>query len=197
MVTLLAAPLWLLVAAIVALLVRVAVGSPVIFRQRRPGRDERQFELMKFRSMTDARDASGDLRPDGDRLTRFGQFLRATSLDELPELFNVLRGEMSLVGPRPLLVRYLPLYSQAHRMRHSVAPGITGLAQVSGRNALSWEQRFDLDVEYARTNSVVLDLRILCRTIATVLGRRGIAAAGEATMSEFTGYDRNASLTSS
>jgi lipopolysaccharide/colanic/teichoic acid biosynthesis glycosyltransferase len=171
----------------VALLVRFRLGTPVLFRQPRPGLHARPFLLLKFRTMTEARDDRGDLRPDVERVTPFGRALRATSLDELPELLNVLRGEMSLVGPRPLLVRYLPRYSAHHARRHDVRPGITGLAQVSGRNALSWDARLDRDVEYVARISLPLDSCILLRTLWVVLRREGISALGEATMGEFTG----------
>jgi sugar transferase EpsL len=184
----LSAPLWLLVLLVLAVLVRVRLGSPVLFRQERPGLHGRPFDLLKFRTMTDERDAAGALLPDADRLTAFGRRLRGTSLDELPELLNVLRGDMSLVGPRPLLMRYLPRYSERHRRRHDVRPGLTGLAQVSGRNALAWADRFDLDVQYVENCSVMMDVRILMRTVGGVVSRSGISAAGEATMSEFTGY---------
>ncbi len=172
---------------VLALLVRVWLGSPVLFRQVRPGRGGRIFKMWKFRTMTDARDAEGRLLPDSVRLTPFGRWLRATSLDELPELWNVLRGDMSLVGPRPLLVEYLPLYSPEQARRHEVRPGITGWAQINGRNALSWEEKFRLDVWYVDHRSFLLDLRILVRTVAKVFVREGIAAAGEATMPRFTG----------
>jgi lipopolysaccharide/colanic/teichoic acid biosynthesis glycosyltransferase len=181
----LTAPLWLPVLAVVALLVRWKLGSPVFFRQARPGYRERIFELIKFRTMTDARDVAGRLLPDSERLTPFGRWLRATSLDELPELLNVLRGEMSLVGPRPLLVEYLPRYSPEQRRRHDVLPGLTGWCQVNGRNALSWEQKFELDVWYVDHRSLWLDLRILVMTIWQVLARRGISASNHATMPEF------------
>jgi lipopolysaccharide/colanic/teichoic acid biosynthesis glycosyltransferase len=184
-----AAPLWVPALGVVALLVRRRLGTPVLFRQRRPGLHGRPFELRKFRTMTDARDASGRLLPDAERLTPFGRWLRSTSLDELPELVNVLRGEMSLVGPRPLLEAYLPLYSERHALRHAVPPGLTGLAQVSGRNALTWPERFDLDVRYAETNSLAADVAILWRTVRAVVRREGISAAGDATMYAFTGYD--------
>lgn len=187
---LLAAPIWVPLLAVVALIVRLRLGSPVFFAQERPGRNERPFVLVKFRTMTDARDSSGTLLPDADRLTSFGHALRATSLDELPELWTVLRGDMSLVGPRPLLTRYLPRYSQRHRRRHEARPGITGLAQVSGRNAITWRQKLDLDVEYVDRCSLDLDLRILWRTLRSVVHREGISAEGEATMPEFTGYDQ-------
>lgn len=184
-VVILAAPFWLPILAIVAILVRIKLGSPVFFRQKRPGRGAQIFEMIKFRTMTDARDAAGQLLPDAVRLTPFGKFLRATSLDELPELLNVLRGDMSLVGPRPLLVQYLPRYSPRQARRHEVRPGITGLAQVKGRNALSWEEKFEWDVRYAEQQSLLLDLLILCLTVKTVLVREGISAQGDATMPEF------------
>ncbi len=183
-----AAPLWVPLLAAVAAVVRLRLGSPVLFRQERPGLGERPFRLVKFRTMTGARDARGALLPDAERLTPFGRWLRATSLDELPELWNVLRGDMSLVGPRPLLPRYLPRYSARHRERHRVRPGLTGLAQVSGRNALTWPEKFDLDVEYVRRCSLALDAAILARTARGVLRREGIAAPGESTMPEFLGY---------
>jgi lipopolysaccharide/colanic/teichoic acid biosynthesis glycosyltransferase len=184
-VVILAAPFWLPILAIVAILVRIKLGSPVFFRQKRPGRGAQIFEMIKFRTMTDARDAAGQLLPDAVRLTPFGKFLRATSLDELPELLNVLRGDMSLVGPRPLLVQYLPRYSPRQARRHEVRPGITGLAQVKGRNALSWEEKFEWDVRYVEQQSLLLDLLILCLTVKTVLVREGISAQGDATMPEF------------
>jgi sugar transferase EpsL len=184
---LLTAPVWIPVLLVVALLVRVKLGSPVLFRQKRPGKDDRIFELIKFRTMTDARDATGALLPDAVRLTPFGKWLRSTSLDELPELLNVLRGDMSLVGPRPLLVQYLDRYSERQRRRHKVRPGLTGLAQVMGRNALSWEEKFELDVLYVEQQSLALDLRILALTVKAVLFRSGISAVGDATMPEFTG----------
>lgn len=168
-------------------LVRRKLGSPVLFRQVRPGLHGRPFMMVKFRTMTDERGADGELLPDAQRLTSFGRFLRATSLDELPELWNVLRGEMSLVGPRPLLMEYLPLYSPEQARRHEVRPGITGWAQVNGRNALSWEDRFKLDVWYIDHRSLWLDLRILWLTVRKVIVREGISAQGEATMPRFTG----------
>jgi lipopolysaccharide/colanic/teichoic acid biosynthesis glycosyltransferase len=188
-VVILTAPLWLPVLGVTALLVRWKLGSPVFFRQKRPGRGERIFDLIKFRTMTDARDATGQLLPDAVRLTPFGQWLRATSLDELSELINVLRGEMSLVGPRPLLVQYLPRYSTEQRRRHEVPPGITGWAQINGRNALSWDEKFRLDVWYVEHQSLWLDVRILAMTVGQVLFRRGISAPGEATMPEFRGRE--------
>lgn len=186
---LLTAPVWLPLLAALAVLVRVKLGAPVLFRQSRPGRGERIFALTKFRTMTEARDAGGALRADADRLTPFGRWLRASSLDELPELLNVLKGEMSLVGPRPLLVQYLPRYSAEQRRRHAVPPGLTGWAQVNGRNALSWEEKFRLDVWYVDHRSFGLDLRILALTVWHVLARKGISAPGEATMPEFRGGD--------
>jgi sugar transferase EpsL len=184
-VVLLTAPLWLPVIGLTALAVRARLGSPVLFRQRRPGLHGRIFELVKFRTMTDERGPDGQLLPDAVRLTRFGRFLRASSLDELPELFNILRGEMGLVGPRPLMVQYLERYSPEQARRHEVLPGITGWAQVNGRNALSWEDRFRMDVWYVDHQSFGLDCRILLLTIWSVLARKGISAPGEATMSEF------------
>lgn len=163
------------------------LGSPVFYRQMRPGLQGRPFQLIKFRTMTDARDSDGLLLLDTDRLTPFGRFLRASSLDELPELINVLKGDMSLVGPRPLLIDYLQLYSPEQARRHEVRPGITGWAQVNGRNALSWEEKFKLDVWYIDHRSLRLDIQILWLTVRKVLAREGISAAGEATMPKFTG----------
>lgn len=151
-------------------LVRVKLGSPVLFRQERPGKDEKIFTLCKFRTMTDEKDENGRLLPDAARLTRFGKFLRATSLDELPELFNILKGDMSVIGPRPLLVSYLPYYSERERLRHSVRPGLTGLAQVSGRNFIDWDKRLEKDVEYVEHLSFGMDLKVLWMTVRTVLG---------------------------
>ena len=172
---------------IVAMLVRILIGAPVIFRQLRPGYKEKPFYLYKFRTMTDARDASGRLLPDSERLTALGRFLRAFSLDEWPELFNILRGEMSLVGPRPLLMEYLPLYSAEQHRRHAVLPGITGWAQVHGRNALDWPARFALDVWYVDHWSLWLDVRILLMTLWKVVLREGISQPGQATTEYFTG----------
>lgn len=180
----------LLPIGLIALLVRWRLGSPVLFCQLRPGRDGRPFEMMKFRTMTDACDAQGELLPDELRLTRFGRFMRASSLDELPELVNVLRGDMSLVGPRPLLMEYLPLYSAEQARRHAVRPGLTGWAQVNGRNALSWEEKFALDCWYVDHQSFWLDLRILLLTVKKVLVREGISAEGDVTMPRFTGSSR-------
>lgn len=155
---------------ILAVLVRVKLGSPILFHQERPGRDEKIFTLCKFRTMTDARDEKGVLLPDSVRLTKFGKFLRATSLDELPELFNILKGDMSIIGPRPLLVSYLPYYTERERLRHSVRPGLTGLAQVSGRNFIDWDRRFQKDVEYVEHLTFGMDLKVLWMTVQTVLG---------------------------
>lgn len=171
----------------IAVLVRTRLGAPVLFRQQRPGLGGEPFELIKFRTMKDARDSEGTLLPDAARLTRFGSFLRSTSLDELPQLWNVLKGEMSLVGPRPLLMDYLPLYSAEQHRRHDVRPGITGYAQISGRNAITWEEKFALDVWYVDHHSIWLDLKILSQTVWKVLRRDGISAAGEATMPPFCG----------
>ncbi len=184
-----AAPIWVPATAIVALFVRAKLGAPLLFSQNRPGARGHPFRIHKFRTMRDARDAAGQLLPDADRMTSFGRFLRSTSLDELPELWNVLRGDMSLVGPRPLLPQYLTRYSAEHAKRHDVRPGVTGLAQVSGRNAISWREKFDLDVYYVRHCSPRLDLAILWRTLLAVFRREGISATGDATMPEFTGYD--------
>lgn len=181
---LLGAPILLLI-----LLVRRKLGSPVFFRQTRPGLNGRPFQMVKFRTMTDAREPCGKLLPDADRLTDFGRFLRVTSLDELPELWNVLKGDMSLVGPRPLLMEYLPLYSSEQARRHEVRPGVTGWAQVHGRNALSWDEKFKLDVWYVNNHSIWLDIKILWLTVVKVLAREGISAPGEATMPVFYGAD--------
>jgi lipopolysaccharide/colanic/teichoic acid biosynthesis glycosyltransferase len=168
-------------------LVRSKLGSPVVFRQLRPGMRGKPFEILKFRTMTSECDIDGKLLPDAARLTPFGQFLRATSLDELPELWNILRGDMSLVGPRPLLMEYLPLYTAVQARRHEVRPGITGWAQVNGRNAIGWDEKFKLDVWYVDNQSLWLDIKILCLTVKKVLARDGISAEGEATMPRFTG----------
>ena len=170
-----------------ALLIRVKLGAPVLFSQVRPGLNTGPFRMYKFRSMTNAHDAQGVLLPDAERLTPFGKFLRASSLDELPELFNILRGDMSLVGPRPLLMEYLPLYSARQARRHEVRPGLTGWAQVNGRNALSWDEKFELDVWYVENRSFALDLKILWLTLLTVVRRKGISSDGHATMPPFTG----------
>jgi lipopolysaccharide/colanic/teichoic acid biosynthesis glycosyltransferase len=184
----------LLLAPIIVLLfflIRIKIDSPVFFRQIRPGLHGLPFQIIKFRTMTDARDAAGNLLSDAERLTRFGRFLRATSLDELPELWNVLRGDMSLVGPRPLLMEYLPLYTPEQARRHEVRPGITGWAQVNGRNALSWEEKFRLDVWYADHLSFWLDVKIILLTVRKVLLREGISAQDDATMPKFEGRRRN------
>ncbi len=175
------------VMVIVALLVRLKLGSPVLFKQARPGKDEKIFHMYKFRSMTDDRDENGQLLPDEVRLTSFGKLLRSTSLDELPELFNILKGDMSIVGPRPLLVQYLPLYNEEQKHRHDVRPGITGYAQANGRNALTWEERFEMDVYYTRHLSLRMDLGILFRTVKVVLKREGISSETAATMEVFRG----------
>lgn len=178
-------PFWLPLLAVLALFVRLKLGSPVFFTQARPGFKGRLFELIKFRTMTNARDAQGQLLPDAERLTPFGRWLRGTSLDELPELLNVLKGEMSLVGPRPLLPQYLSRYSPEQARRHDVPPGITGWVQVKGRNALGWEEKFKLDVWYVDHHSLWLDIKILFLTVRSVVLREGISAPGEATMPEF------------
>lgn len=172
---------------IVAILVRIKLGSPVIFKQKRPGLHERIFTLYKFRTMTDQKDEQGNLLPDEIRLTKFGKLLRSTSLDELPELFNILKGDMSVVGPRPLLIRYLPLYNEHQKHRHDVRPGFTGWAQCNGRNAISWEEKFDLDVYYIRHVSFLLDLKVIFKTIKIVLFREGISSNTSVTMEEFRG----------
>lgn len=172
---------------VVAILVRLKIGGPVLFRQSRPGRDGKTFELLKFRSMTNACDQNGELLPDHLRLGAFGQRLRSTSLDELPELFNVLRGDMSLVGPRPLLVEYLPLYSARQARRHEVRPGITGWAQIHGRNSLTWAEKFELDVWYVDHVSFGTDVKVLWRTLLTVFSGRGVNAPDGGTMPPFTG----------
>ena len=186
LLVILTAPVSLPAACALALLIRLKLGSPVLFTHVRPGRHGRPFTMIKFRTMSDARDARGEPLPDADRLSRFGRALRATSLDELPELWNVLTGDMSLVGPRPLLMEYLPLYSPEQARRHAVRPGITGWAQVNGRNAIGWEEKFALDVWYVDNHSLLLDGKILWRTLVNVLRRHGISADGEATMPKFS-----------
>jgi len=196
MTRLLAVLLLLLLApllGLLAVLIRLFLGSPILFRQLRPGLYARPFLLLKFRTMRDALGPDGVPLPDAQRLTRFGRWLRSTSLDELPELWNILRGEMAFVGPRPLLVQYLPLYTPEQARRHDVLPGITGWAQVNGRNAISWEKKFALDVWYVDHRSFWLDCRILWLTLATVLRRDGVSAAGEATLAPFTGSVRGKS----
>ena len=172
---------------IIAILVRIKLGSPVIFKQPRPGLNEEVFILYKFRTMTDERDENGELLPDEVRLTSFGKFLRSTSLDELPELWNILKGEMSFVGPRPLLVEYLSLYNDEQRHRHEVRPGLTGLAQVSGRNAISWEEKFQLDCQYVHQVTFRGDLSILAKTVWAVFKQEGISSETSMTMEEFEG----------
>lgn len=176
--------------AVLVLLVRIKLGSPVFFVQKRPGLQGRPFQMFKFRTMTDQLGPDGLLLPDSERLTPFGRWLRATSLDELPELWNVLKGDMSLVGPRPLLMEYLPRYSPEQARRHEVRPGITGWAQVNGRNSLSWEDKFKLDVWYVDHQSVWLDIKIIWMTLKKVIVREGISAEGEATMPKFTGIQK-------
>ena len=175
------------VLAVAGIVIGLTIGQPIIFRQRRPGRLGKPFTLLKFRTMTDQRDASGRLLPDAERLTTLGRILRSTSIDEFPQLFNVLRGELSLVGPRPLLMDYLPRYSPEQARRHEVMPGITGWAQINGRNAVTWQEKFDLDVWYVDHWSIFLDLKILCLTLLKVLRREGISQAGHVTMTEFRG----------
>ena len=176
--------------AVVAIQIHRKLGSPVLFRQVRPGKNGEAFEMIKFRTMRYAVDSAGNLLPDSDRITPFGSFLRSSSLDELPELWNVLKGDMSLVGPRPLLMEYLPLYSEDQRRRHEVCPGVTGWAQINGRNALSWDDKFKLDVWYVDNRSFWLDLKILFLTIKKVIIKDGISAEGEVTMSKFTGSQK-------
>ena len=180
---------WLYV--IVAILVRVKLGSPVLFTQDRPGKDEKIFKLYKFRTMTDARDESGNLLPDDVRLTKFGKLLRSTSLDELPEVFNILKGDMSIIGPRPLLVKYLPLYNEEQKRRHEVRPGLSGYAQVNGRNSVSWEEKFRMDVEYVDHVTFMGDVKIILGTVLKAFVKReGINSETAATMEEFTGSDK-------
>lgn len=176
---------WLYI--IVAILVRVKLGSPIFFVQERPGRNEKLFKLYKFRTMTDARDECGQLLPDEVRLTKFGKFLRSTSLDELPEAFNLINGTLSVCGPRPLLVKYLPLYNKKQHRRHEVTPGLSGYAQIHGRNAVSWEEKFKLDVEYVDHITFWGDLKIIIDTVRIVLKRKGISSGTSVTMEEFTG----------
>lgn len=171
-------------------LIRIKLGSPIFFRQMRPGMLGRPFEMVKFRTMTNKCDKDGNLLPDHQRLTDFGRFLRTTSLDELPELWNVFKGEMSLVGPRPLLMEYLPLYTNEQSRRHCVRPGITGWAQVNGRNNISWEEKFKLDIWYVDNSSLLLDIKIIFLTISKVLKRTGINAKGDATMQKFKGFNK-------
>jgi len=172
---------------IVALLVRIKLGSPIIFKQQRPGLNEKIFNIYKFRTMTDEKDENGEFLPDSQRLTKFGRMLRSTSLDELPELFNILKGDMSVIGPRPLLVQYLPLYDEQQKRRHEVRPGLSGLAQISGRNAITWEDKFDLDVKYVDNISFIGDWVLILKTIIKTFEREGISSDNDATMPEFMG----------
>lgn len=176
---------------IVAILVRCKLGSPIIFKQQRPGLHEKIFCMYKFRTMIDETDEQGNLLPDEVRLTKFGKALRSTSLDELPELFNILKGDMSIVGPRPLLVQYLPRYNERQHRRHDVRPGFTGLAQVNGRNSISWQEKFEWDVRYVEQVSFVMDVKIIAKTIGVVLRRDGISSETSATMEEFRGNESN------
>ena len=174
---------------LVAILVRCKLGSPILFKQKRPGLHEKIFCMNKFRTMTDAKDADGNLLPDEVRLTKFGKLLRSTSLDELPELFNILKGDMAIVGPRPLLVQYLPRYNERQHHRHDVRPGFTGLAQVNGRNSISWQEKFEWDVRYVENVSFLMDLRIIAKTVKVVLKRDGISSETSVTMEEFRGNE--------
>lgn len=174
---------------IVAILVRIKLGSPVIFKQKRPGKNEKIFTLYKFRTMTDEKDDNGDLLPDSQRLTKFGKFLRSTSLDELPELINIIKGNMAIVGPRPLLVKYLPLYNEKQKHRHDVRPGLTGYAQVNGRNAISWEEKFEDDLKYIENITLINDIKIILKTIKKVIKRNDISQENNATIEEFKGSE--------
>ena len=176
---------------LVAVLIRIKLGSPILFTQDRPGLNGKVFKMMKFRSMLDAKDKHGNLLPDNERMTKFGAFLRSTSLDELPGLFNVIKGDMSLVGPRPLLVQYLPLYNSEQAKRHNVRPGITGWAQVNGRNAIGWDEKFKLDVWYVENKSFLLDIKILLLTVKKVFVREGISADGHVTIEPFKGTNND------
>lgn len=175
---------------IVAILVRIKLGSPVFFKQERPGKDEKIFKLYKFRSMSDKKDENGKLLPDKERLTRFGKILRSTSLDELPELFNILKGDMSLIGPRPLAVRYLPYYNEKEKHRHDVRPGLTGLAQINGRNALNWEERFKYDIEYVNNITFMNDIKIFFKTFIKVLKKEDVVVRGTGNTIDFDEYRR-------
>lgn len=190
-VVILSMPFWLTIIGLIALLVRVKIGKPLFFRQNRAGKNGKIFEIVKFRSMTDARDSKNELLPDKQRLLPFGKFLRESSLDELPGLFQVLSGKMSLVGPRPLLPEYLNLYNETQNRRHEVAPGITGLAQINGRNAISWDQKFKLDVNYVDSQSLLGDIKILLLTVKKVLKKDDINASQEEPMVRFTGNGNN------
>lgn len=180
---------WLIL--VIALLVKIKLGSPVIFKQPRPGKNEKIFNMYKFRTMTDERDANGELLPDDRRLTKFGNFLRKTSCDELLEIFNILKGDMSFIGPRPLLVKYLNRYSEEQHHRHDVRPGLTGYAQVHGRNLLGWEERFALDLEYVKNITFWGDIKILIDTVKVVLKREGVSSSTSVTMEEFMGTEKN------
>ena len=171
---------------IVAILVRIKLGSPIIFKQQRPGKNGKIFTLYKFRTMTDNKDENGNLLPDSERLTKFGKLLRSTSLDELPELINILKGDMAIVGPRPLLVEYLPYYTEEEKHRHDVRPGLTGLAQVNGRNSISWEEKFNDDLKYIKKITFIEDIKIILKTVGKVFKREGISQEGNATMEKFT-----------
>ncbi|WP_280922266.1 sugar transferase [Ammoniphilus resinae] len=175
----------------VAILVRVKLGSPVLFMQKRPGLNEKIFTMYKFRTMTDERDENGELLPDSVRLTKFGRFLRSTSLDELPELFNILKGDMSVVGPRPLIIRYLPFYTENEKLRHSVRPGLSGLAQISGRNHLNWEERLATDIEYVTNISFYLDIKIILKTIIKAFKREGVVVIDKAPLKDLDVERRN------
>lgn len=175
---------------IISILVRVKLGKPIIFKQERPGKNEKIFTLYKFRTMTDEKDENGKLLSDEARLTKFGKFLRSTSMDELPELINIIKGDMSIIGPRPLLVEYLPLYNDEQKKRHNERPGLTGLAQINGRNNLSWEEKFKEDVFYTENISFKLDIKILFKTIIKVIKREGISEEGSVTVRKFEGSDK-------
>lgn len=179
---------------ILTILVRIKISKPIIFEQERPGKDGKIFKLYKFRTMTNAKDENGNLLPDEQRLTKFGKILRSTSLDELPELFNILKGDMSIVGPRPLLVEYLPLYNEEQKHRHDVRPGLTGLAQISGRNAITWEEKFEKDIEYVHNISFIGDIKIIIKTAIKVFKREGISQEGNATMEKFRGTKKEETL---
>lgn len=176
---------------IIAILVRIKLGTPVIFKQQRPGKNEKIFTLYKFRTMTDKKDENGNLLPDSERLTKFGKLLRSTSLDELPELINILKGDMAIVGPRPLLVGYLPLYNEEQKHRHDVRPGLTGLAQVNGRNSISWEEKFKDDLKYVNKITFMGDTKIILKTVGKVFKREGISQENSATMEKFQGSKEN------
>ena len=179
---------------VVAILVRIKLGSPIIFKQQRPGKNEKIFTLYKFRTMTDKKDEEGNLLPDEQRLTKFGKILRNTSIDELPELINILKGDMAIVGPRPLLVEYLSLYNDEQKHRHDVRPGLTGLAQVSGRNSISWEEKFEEDLKYINKVNLVSDVKIILKTIVKVFKREGISQQGNETMEKFKGSENEVNV---